>query len=126
MAFLMPIGSAQELVEAILGQELTEFDDMSCSVLEEVGNIVITAYLNALSGMTDLMIMPSVPGLAIDMAGAIWSSILVGAEIMDDHITVIKTDFSSEGRQIAGHILLIPGEGGFDKFFKILLGTDNG
>mgnify|MGYP000938536751 FL=1 len=126
MAFLMPIGSAQELVEAILGQELTEFDDMSCSVLEEVGNIVITSYLNALSGMTDLMIMPSVPGLAIDMAGAIWSSILVGAEIMDDHITVIKTDFSSEGRQIAGHILLIPGEGGFDKFFKILLGTDNG
>ena len=99
---------------------------MGCSVLEEVGNIVVTSYLNALSEMTGLMIMPSVPGLAIDMAGAIWSSVLAGAEIMDDHITVIKTDFASEGKQIAGHIMLIPGEAGFSKFFKILLGTDRG
>ena len=96
---------------------------MSCSVLEEVGNVVITSYLNALSSMTDLMIKPSVPGLAIDMAGAIWASILVGAELTDDYITVIKSAFSSEGRQIAGHIMLVPGEGGFHKFFNILLGT---
>lgn len=126
MAFLMPIASAKELVADILGQEFVEFDEMSCSVLEEVGNVVITSYLNALSSMTDLMIMPSVPGLAIDMAGAIWSSVLVGAEITDDYITVIKSAFSSEGREIAGHIMLIPGEGGFEKFFRILLGTDNG
>ncbi|NLJ85126.1 MAG: chemotaxis protein CheC [Firmicutes bacterium] len=126
MAFLMPIESAHQLVDSILGQETSEFDDMGCSVLEEVGNIVITSYLNALAEMTGLMIIPSVPGLAIDMAGAIWSSILAGAAILDEYITVIKTAFSSEGKQIAGHIMLIPGEDGFERFFKILLGTDNG
>ncbi|NMB46749.1 MAG: chemotaxis protein CheC [Firmicutes bacterium] len=127
MAFLMPVESAKELVQAILGQqEPIEFGEMECSVLEEVGNIVITSYLNALSAMTGLVIMPSVPGLAIDMAAAIWSSILAGAAIIDDYITVIKTDFASEGKRIAGHIMLIPGEAGFEQFFKILLGTDRG
>ncbi|NLJ24840.1 MAG: chemotaxis protein CheC [Firmicutes bacterium] len=126
MAFLIPEGSAKELVGSMLGEESAKFDEMGCSVLEEVGNIVITSYLNAISEMTGLMIMPSVPGLAIDMAGAIWSSILAGAEILDDFITVIKTDFASEGKQIAGHIMLIPGKAGFGKFFKILLGTDRG
>jgi chemotaxis protein CheC len=124
MAFLMPMESAQELVHSLLGHEAMEFDEMGRSALEEVGNIVVTSYLNALAEMTDLMIIPSVPGLAIDMAGAIWSSILAGAQIIDDYITVIKTDFASEGKQITGHIMLIPGEAGFDKFFSILLGTD--
>ena len=124
MAFMMPIHSAQELVKSILGMELTEFDEMGRSVLEEVGNIVVTSYLNALAEMTNLMLMPSVPGLAIDMAGAIWSSILAGAAILDDYITVLKTDFASEGEQIEGHILLIPGTTGFERLFKILLETD--
>ena len=124
MAFMMPIDSAQELVQSILGVESVVFDEMGQSVLEEVGNIVVTSYLNALAEMTSLVLIPSVPGLAIDMAGAIWSSILAGAEILDDYITVLKTDFSSERKQIEGHILLIPGTTGFDRFFKILLETD--
>ena len=124
VAFMMPIHSAQELVQSILGVESVEFDEMGCSVLEDVGNILITSFLNALSEMTNLVLMPSVPGLAIDMAGAIWSSILAGAEIFDDYITVLKTDFASEGKQIEGHILLIPGKIGFDRIFKILLETD--
>ncbi|NMB12626.1 MAG: chemotaxis protein CheC [Firmicutes bacterium] len=124
VAFLMPVESAQELVHCLLGPGTMEFDEMERSVLEEVGNIVVTSYLNALAEMTNLMIIPSVPGLAIDMAGAIWSSILAGAQIFDDYVTVIKTEFASEGKQITGHIMLIPGETGFGKFFKILLGTD--
>ncbi|HHV93116.1 MAG TPA: chemotaxis protein CheC [Firmicutes bacterium] len=124
MAFMMPIESAAELVQSILGVETVEFDEMARSVLEEVGNIVVTSYLNALAEMTNLVLLPSVPGLAIDMAGAIWSSILAGAEIYDEYLTVLKTDFSSEGKQIEGHIMLVPGKAGFDQFFKILLETD--
>ncbi len=126
MAFLMPVESAEELISTILRQEPVEFDEMGRSLLEEVGNIVVTSYLNALAEMTGLMMIPSVPGLAIDMAGAIWSSILAGAELIDDYVTVIKTDFASEEKQIAGHIILIPDETGFEKFFTILLGTDRG
>ena len=121
---MMPIESAAELVQSILGVETVEFDEMARSVLEEVGNIVVTSYLNALAEMTNLVLLPSVPGLAIDMAGAIWSSILAGAEIYDEYLTVLKTDFSSEGKQIEGHIILVPGKAGFDQFFKILLETD--
>ena len=46
-----------------------EFGEMECSAIKEVGNIITGAYLNALSSLTNLKIYPSVPQLAIDMAG---------------------------------------------------------
>lgn len=123
MALLLPQTSALELVHQLMGVSGGQLDEMGRSVLQEVGNIVVGSYLNALSDMTGFKLMPSVPALAIDMAGAIWGAILAGAQITEDLITVIKTDFISEGRQVEGHILLLPGKDEFRKFFQILLGN---
>ena len=47
---------------------------------------MITSYLNALSALTNFVLRPSIPGLAIDMAGAVWQSVLAGA-LIDDEVT---------------------------------------
>ena len=82
---------------------------MELSTLQEVGNIVVTSYLNALAEMTNTVLYPSVPAVAVDMAAAVWSSILAGAEVAD-YITIVQTGFQTDAEIIDGTIAFIPDE----------------
>ena len=72
MAFLIPYDSAMVLVRLLTGDDSRELNELARSALQELGNIMITSYLNALSKMTGFLLAPSVPGVAVDMAGAVW------------------------------------------------------
>ena len=82
--FLMPKDSAFYLVDALMGKEsgeTTHLDMMAESALMEIGNILAGAYLNALYSFTNLSLIPSIPALAMDMAGAILNVVLVQCRI---------------------------------------------
>lgn len=119
MAFLMPLDSAQVLLKLLIGEEIDEIDEMGRSALQEIGNIMVTSYLNALSKMTDLLMAPSVPGVAIDMAGAVWQSVLAGAQVKNE-VTVIRTEFFADGEAIEGHIIFLPNDDDFKKIARLL------
>lgn len=84
---------------------------MDESALMEIGNILSGAYLNALSHFTKLTLLPSIPALAMDMAGAILSVILIQLGQVGDHALVIETEFSSDNDGVNGHFFLIPDPG---------------
>lgn len=113
--FLMPRESAFTLVDMLMGRErgLTEqLDPMDESALLEIGNILAGAYLNALSFFTKFTLLPSIPALAMDMAGAILSVILIQLGQMGDHALVIETQFTTDGDgAVKGHFFLIPDPG---------------
>ena len=72
MMFLMKLPAAHFLVNKLMGrpQDYNEpFDEMDLSAMKEIGNIITASYLSALSSMTNLTILPSVPYIAVDMAG---------------------------------------------------------
>lgn len=119
MAFLLPLDSASVLLRLLLGTDNQEMDEMALSALQELGNIMITAYLNALSKMTGLLLTPSVPGVAVDMAGAVWQSVLAGAEVINA-VTVIRTEFFADGEAIEGNIIFLPDEEDFKKIGRML------
>lgn len=119
MAFLMPLDSAKVLLKHLIGEEFSEVDEMGRSALQEIGNIMVTSYLNALSKMTNLLMAPSVPAVAIDMAGAVWESVLAGAQIKNE-VTVIRTEFSADGEAIEGHIIFLPNDDDFIKIARLL------
>lgn len=112
--FLLPRDSAFYLVDMLMGrthgqtQTLTPMDE---SALMEIGNILAGAYLNALSHFTRLTLLPSIPALAMDMAGAILSVILIQLGQMGDHALVIETEFSTDFEGVKGHFFLIPDPG---------------
>lgn len=119
MAFILPYPSAVTLVNMLtLGSE-TELTEIGTSALLEVGNIMITSYLNALNALTGLKLYPSVPDLAIDISAAIWESILVNAEIADQ-VTLIKTVFTTPKVELSGRIIFLPTEEGFAKIAKVV------
>ncbi len=112
--FLLPRDSAFTLVDMLMGREqgyTTSLNSMDESALMEIGNILAGAYLNALSYFTKLTLLPSIPALAMDMAGAILSVILIQLGEMGDHALVIETEFTTENDGVKGHFFLIPDPG---------------
>jgi chemotaxis protein CheC len=86
------------------------FGDVEKSALKEAGNIIGAAYLNALSDFLGMMILTSVPGLAIDQAGAVLTSGSIMETDHGDHLICIETTFrmDEERQALKGHFLLVP------------------
>lgn len=115
--FLLPRDSAFYLIDMLMGKKrgtTQSLDFMDESALMEIGNILAGSYLNALSFFTKMTMLPSIPALAMDMAGAILSVVLVQLGQMGDHALVIETEFQSEDDGIKGHFFLIPDPGSLE------------
>ena len=83
------------------------FGEMELSAIKEVGNIITGAYLNALSGLTNLKIYPSIPQVGIDMAAALLSVPAVEFGVLGDKILLIETQFSDDV-DLDGYFIMIP------------------
>ena len=119
MMFLMDMAIAHHIVNKLMMRDDSynePFDEMDLSAIKEVGNIIAGSYLSALSGLTNLTIVPSVPFVAVDMAAAILSVPAVQFGIFGDNALMINTDFSDD-LGIKGHFILMPEE---DSYAKIL------
>jgi chemotaxis protein CheC len=88
----------------------TAFGEMEQSSLKEAGNILASAYLNALSDFMGMMLVPSVPSLVIDLSGAILTSAHLNFGHDREYALCVETSFRSEGaaESMAGHFLLLP------------------
>lgn len=115
--FLLPKDSAFYLVDTLMGKthgDTQNLDFMDESALMEIGNILAGAYLNALFNFTKISLLPSIPALAMDMAGAILSVVLIQLGQMGDHALVIETEFKAEDDGIKGHFFLVPDPGSLE------------
>ncbi len=112
MLLLLTEESALELARLMVSGDGSEgLGTMQQSALQETGSILAGSYLNALSQMTGILLRPSVPGFAMDMAGAIIDFILVEISRHDDYVLVIETQFDVMEHVIQGHLILFPNLG---------------
>lgn len=122
MMFLLEEKAAHSLVAKLMQMPANtegEFTDMELSALKEIGNIIVASYLNSLSMLTNMMIMPSVPDLSIDMAGAILSVPAIEFGEIGDKILLIQTQFTDEV-DLDGYFILIPDLESYDKILTAL------
>ena len=107
MMFLVEQGSAKHLLHKIMGDMVQQegFSEIEFSAMQEIGNIITGAYLNSLSMMTNLTIIPTPPSLTLDMAGAIVPAIEFGT--LGDKILLIQSQFYDEV-EIDGYFILVP------------------
>lgn len=109
---LFPYPIACGLVDRLLQRptgETTELSELECSVLMEIGNILAGSFLNALSELTTLRFPVAPPGIAVDMTGAILSSIASISPNLGDHRLSIMTRLSDANNPLAeGLFVYIP------------------
>jgi chemotaxis protein CheC len=109
--FILNEPGAYLLIDILLGREqgtTTGLDEMGCSVLQEVSNILTGNFLNAFAEFCRLYFIPSVPAFAFDMLGAVLTSALLEGGYFSDRVLVIETEFYGEAAIINGHFFLIP------------------
>ncbi|HXG25141.1 MAG TPA: chemotaxis protein CheC [Chthonomonadales bacterium] len=111
VAFLFPFEGACELADFVLGRasgETQALDELEYSALIEVGNIIISSFLNALAELTDLSLPSSMPGIAVDMTAAILASLAAASPDLGDHALTITTCLVGQEEPIEGVFLFIP------------------
>lgn len=121
--FILQQRAAAMLVNMLMGRPLEtdqEFDEMDISALKEIGNILTGSYLSALSALTNLKIMPSIPDLAIDMAGAILSVPAIEFGKVGDTVLYIETEFAEGNEKVVGDFFLVPDFDTYDVLLKAL------
>jgi chemotaxis protein CheC len=120
--FLQKLESAKHLVSMLMGMEESkesEFSEMELSALKEIGNIITASYLNSLSTITNLKIVPSIPDICIDMASAILSVPAIEFGALGDNILLIQTQFTDE-IELDGYFVLIPDLESYEKIMSSL------
>ncbi len=85
-----------------------DLEALDLTDLTEIANILVGAYLSAISAMTGLTIIPSVPELTIDMAAAIMSVPAIEYGKIGDSVLFLGTQFTDEKQKLHGHFFLIP------------------
>ena len=104
-----------DFVNQILGSmmdktvdDYMELGELERSALVEVGNIMISTFINALSGLADLQINLTVPAFTVDMQGAIMAVPMAEYGGQSDYIMTIGGNFVCDGRQAPCRLLLSP------------------
>jgi chemotaxis protein CheC len=123
MFFLLSLESAKRMLQSIAGIEVEDsehFSEMELSALNEIGNILAGSFLTSLADFTKLSMSPTVPALAIDMAGAIVSYGLLEYGQMGDRAMLIDTKFLNGQDTIEGQFYFIPDPQSFDTIFSAL------
>lgn len=105
--------AARTLCDLILGRPAgttTAFGDMEQSGIKEVGNILVSAYMTALSDFLHMLLIPSVPGLVVDQCGAVLTTTYLNFGHDRDYVFCVETAFEVAGAPAAlqGHFLLLP------------------
>lgn len=123
MMFIFNQNDAVTLESLVINRNLPdeessgEFDQ---SVLQEISNIMAGAYLNALTKLTSLNLLSSVPAYACDMAGAIINTVLSDLGMIGDYALLVETQFNLTEQKLNGHFFLVPDPGALETIMDSL------
>ncbi len=87
-----------------------DFDDMQQSAIKEAGNILSSAYMNALSDFMGMMLLPSPPSLAVDMSAAVLTTAYLQFGSDRDYVFCVESEFTMTDidERLRGYFLLLP------------------
>lgn len=107
---IFPEESARFIVSLACGEKEIQSleEEIHVSAMREVGNILASAFLSAISQLSGLSLIPSVPGFAHDMAGSILDHALIELSMLADKALVIETIFKEVDEKIDSHFFLLP------------------
>ncbi len=125
MLLVVPQSNAMLLSDLLLRREpgaTSEFGDLEQSSIKEAGNILGGAYMNALSDFMGMMLLPSVPSLAVDLAGAVLSTTHLSFGRDKDVVFCVETNFHFEeaDADLRGHFLLLPDVASLNSIFDAI------
>lgn len=85
-----------------------QLDDLCKSTLIEIGNILISTFINALAGLSGISVNLTVPAFAVDMQGAILTVPMAMYGGTSDYLMTIGGNLVCDNQQVPCRLLLSP------------------
>lgn len=123
MLFIQQKDFLGSVLNTLMSKELTSFeemDEMDASAIMEVGNILLSSYVTAISNFAGFKIDISVPAHTVNMVGGILSVPIVEMAEETDKMLMIHGYFIIDGQKISSNILLIPDMESLNKLLESL------
>ncbi len=110
---VFPKATAVRLAELMLRRPAgssPDLGEMEQSAIKEAGNILSSAYMNALSDFMGMMLLPSPPSLAIDMSTAVLTTAYLQFGSDKDYVFCVESEFFMHdmNEKLRGFFLLLP------------------
>lgn len=124
--FLLSETFTKDILDILLEKkerDITELDDMEKSLICELGNIMCGSYIRALVQLLNMELDVSVPGMCVDMGGAILSVPVARFLKISDTILLINNTFRMDGKAFLGRILFLPEQESLEAMLENLRGT---
>ena len=99
------------VLESMMGKRVSDYFglyEMESSALIEVGNIMISTFINALSGLAEVNVELSVPAFTVDMQGAIMAVPMALYGGQSDYILTIGGRYICNGKEVPCRLLMSP------------------
>ncbi len=99
------------IMENMLGKKVDDYfglHEMETSALIEVGNILISTFINALTGLANIDVEETVPAFTVDMQGAIMAVPMAAYGGQSNYIMTIGGTFVCNGREEPCRLLMSP------------------
>lgn len=116
------------VLDSVLKQQIkdySELKEMENSALVEVGNIMISTFINALSSLADMDVKLTVPAFTVDMQGAILAVPMAEYGGQSDYIMTIGGNFVCDHKQVPCRLLMSPDLRSLNALFR-KLGVSDG
>ena len=108
---VFPMADALRLVELLLKRPASpELGKLEQSAIQEVGNILSSAYVSALGTFLGMVVIPMPPKLSVDPSASVIAAAYLQFGSEDDIVFRIESEFLLEGsaEPLRGFFLLIP------------------
>jgi chemotaxis protein CheC len=109
---VLPRRTAVRLASRLLKKNQADdtLSEMGQSAIKEAGNILSSAYMNALSDFMGMLLLPSPPSLAIDMSEAVLTTAYLQFGTDRDYVFCVESEFVMDetNERLRGFFLLLP------------------
>jgi len=99
---------------------IEDLDDLSLSIITEIGNILSGHYANALADLLSIKLIPNVPTVALDTLNAMLNGIIAKYSQVSDYMVLIKTKLAMKDINLNCAMCLIPSLNILKNLFNIL------
>ena len=103
--------NACRLIASLLNREVDRdeaWSELEISALQETGNILSSAYLNAITALTGRRLWPSPPTVTEDYAMSVVGQAVMTQAPTEDRVLLCRTRFSRLGQRVEWNLIFVP------------------
>ncbi|MGB6178644.1 chemotaxis protein CheC [Carnobacterium sp.] len=118
--FTVDQAGSESIVTMMMPEGIDYSESLADSALQELVNILVNSFLNAIIKLLDIHLITSVPLLTKDMFGAIMSSVYMEQGQYEESVMIIKNEFYYAGDRLESSLYFVPQPGILEKMFELL------